>query len=475
MCNNTFCGPTGRAPTSIPPPGNPFYPLANPKGTDLKCEVCSKPAYLQCSLCHVTYYCGLDHQKIDWISIHERICSTLANLRKPISFIASEDERRKKKEETLQLQIQMVELTQMIGQKLLFEGKPEEAVPAALQCLKFTVDAYGLASVELVTPYLILAESSIGLNRLDQAEAYLAQAQWTMLKTQHQCSNAIRSQLQRKLALLFAAKGDYQAALESLAQDIYYSSCDFGPNHIRTSGGYFQMAEVFYLIYLKEKGLAKEVEEEDRKNPLRVEGMICPSSAPQIPTSEPRRPPPPALVIKDRIPPEEPVVTNSPLYMSRIYKNTSVLPKPVEKDRVADDLFARVVDIWATYLATIVQSIIKKPTIPEGCGSVVAEITMNEKMTLGEAEAAECLKMLHAINNYRTTRAVKDGIEFIALAAGRPDPRARLHLALAMVYFILEEKAKAHQYLEDAEISVKAAEENKILTEELELIKSALS
>ncbi|BHF67716.1 Zinc finger MYND domain-containing protein 12 [Sparganum proliferum] len=222
MCNNTFCGPTGRAPTSIPPPGNPFYPLANPKGTDLKCEVCSKPAYLQCSLCHVTYYCGLDHQKIDWISIHERICSTLANLRKPISFIASEDERRKKKEETLQLQIQMVELTQMIGQKLLFEGKPEEAVPAALQCLKFTVDAYGLASVELVTPYLILAESSIGLNRLDQAEAYLAQAQWTMLKTQHQCSNAIRSQLQRKLALLFAAKGDYQAALESLAQDVSY-------------------------------------------------------------------------------------------------------------------------------------------------------------------------------------------------------------------------------------------------------------
>ncbi|KAF7252940.1 hypothetical protein EG68_10676 [Paragonimus skrjabini miyazakii] len=114
----------------------------------------------------------------------------------------------------------MVGLTQLIGQKLLFQGKPEEAVPAALQCLKFTADAYGLASVELVSPYLILAESSIGLGRLCQAEAYLAQAQWTMLKTQHECSNAIRSQLHRKLGLLYAAKGDYEAALESLAKDV---------------------------------------------------------------------------------------------------------------------------------------------------------------------------------------------------------------------------------------------------------------
>ncbi|TGZ69511.1 hypothetical protein CRM22_003713 [Opisthorchis felineus] len=172
-----------------PPPGFPFYPLANPKGTEFKCEVCGKPAFIQCAICRVTYYCGTEHQKIDWVGIHEKICSSLMVIRKPVPFIASEDERRNARDELQDKNIDMVALTQLIGQKLLFQGKPEEAVPAALQCLKFTADAYGLASVELVSPYLILAESSIGLGRLCQAEAYLAQAQWTMLKTQHECSD----------------------------------------------------------------------------------------------------------------------------------------------------------------------------------------------------------------------------------------------------------------------------------------------
>nr|CAH8874340.1 unnamed protein product [Trichobilharzia regenti] len=198
-------------------------------------------------------FSGTEHQKIDWVGIHEKICADLMSLRKPAPFIVSTDERKKKKEEIQDKNVDMVSLTQLIGQKLLFQGKPEEAVPAALQCLKFTADAYGLASVELVSPYLILAESSIGLGRLNQAETYLAQAQWTILKTQHECSNGIRSQLHRKLGLLYAAKGDYELALESLAKDIFYASCEYGTDHIRTAGGYFQMAEVFYAMHQRDK------------------------------------------------------------------------------------------------------------------------------------------------------------------------------------------------------------------------------
>ena len=78
---------------------------------------------------------------------------------------------------------------------------------------------HGLASVELVPSYLILGEASIGLNRLLQAEEYLSQAEWTVLKTP-ECSNAIRSQLNRNLGLLFAAKGDFDQALERLAYDV---------------------------------------------------------------------------------------------------------------------------------------------------------------------------------------------------------------------------------------------------------------
>ena len=57
----------------------------------------------------------------------------------------------------------MIELTKTVGQKLLFEGKYEYAIPAAMQSLKFSIDVYGLASIELVPSYLILGEACIGM------------------------------------------------------------------------------------------------------------------------------------------------------------------------------------------------------------------------------------------------------------------------------------------------------------------------
>ena len=56
----------------------------------------------------------------------------------------------------------MIELCRTTGQKLLFEGKYESAVPAALAALKFAIQVYGLSSIELVPSYLILGEASIG-------------------------------------------------------------------------------------------------------------------------------------------------------------------------------------------------------------------------------------------------------------------------------------------------------------------------
>ena len=62
----------------------------------------------------------------------------------------------------LLLQKQLIELTRTAGQKLLFERKYEYAIPAAMQSLKFSIDVYGLSSIELVPSYLILGEACIG-------------------------------------------------------------------------------------------------------------------------------------------------------------------------------------------------------------------------------------------------------------------------------------------------------------------------
>ncbi|XP_050413704.1 zinc finger MYND domain-containing protein 12 [Patella vulgata] len=220
-------------------------PLSNPKGLKLLCELCQKPAFIQCTLCRVTYYCGVEHQKADWLGIHEKICENLALLRQPAPFLPSEGEREKRERVLLDKKRQMIDLTRTTGQKLLFEGKHEQAVPAAMQSLRFAIDVHGLSSIELVPSYLILGEASIGLGRLSQAEEYLAQGQWTVLKTP-ECSNAIKSKLYRNLGLLYAAKGEYDEALRNLADDIYHASVEFGTDDIRTAGGYFHMANVFF-------------------------------------------------------------------------------------------------------------------------------------------------------------------------------------------------------------------------------------
>lgn len=61
-----------------------------------------------------------------------------------------------------QKQKQMIELCRTEGQKLLFEGRYDRVVPAALESLKFAIEVYGLSSIELVPSYLILGEASIG-------------------------------------------------------------------------------------------------------------------------------------------------------------------------------------------------------------------------------------------------------------------------------------------------------------------------
>ncbi|VEL31777.1 unnamed protein product [Protopolystoma xenopodis] len=50
--------------------------------------------------------------------------------------------------------------------------------------------------------------------------------------------------------------------------------------------------------------------------------------------------------------------------------------------------------------------------------------------------------MLHSIEAYRQRRVIKDKAEFIAVSAGRPDPKPRLSIALGMLHYVLGNKAK---------------------------------
>nr|XP_015192343.1 PREDICTED: zinc finger MYND domain-containing protein 12 [Lepisosteus oculatus] len=220
-------------------------PLANPRGVKRLCELCQRPARLQCSHCRVTYYCDSDHQGADWVGIHEKVCQLLIPLRTAVPFHTLEVEREHHRAQTLQRQEQLIELSRATAQKKLFEGKHQEAVPAALLSLRCCVEIHGTSALQLVPSYLLLAEACTGLGNLTQAEEYLCRAEWTVLKNT-ECGRRLRHTLHRSLGLLHAAKGDLEGALEHLASDVYYASEEFGSDHIVTSGGYFHMANVFF-------------------------------------------------------------------------------------------------------------------------------------------------------------------------------------------------------------------------------------
>lgn len=169
----------------------------------------------------------------------------LIPLRAPVAILGSEEERIHRDKQTRHRQVQLLELSKTEAHKKLFEGKYDLAIPAALQALRFSMDVYGQNSIELVPSYLLLGEASIGLKQYSQAEDYLSLAKWAILKAQT-CQNGIRSQLHRNFGLLYASQGNYDEALIQLAQDIYYSSLDHGPEHISVTGGYFQLGNVFH-------------------------------------------------------------------------------------------------------------------------------------------------------------------------------------------------------------------------------------
>lgn len=67
-----------------------------------------------------------------------------------------------------------------------------------------------------------------GLGHLAQAEEYLSQAQWIVLKKSYD-NDAIQSRLHRNLGLLYAAKGNYTDSLYHLANDVRLSGNDAVP------------------------------------------------------------------------------------------------------------------------------------------------------------------------------------------------------------------------------------------------------
>ncbi|XP_063049696.1 zinc finger MYND domain-containing protein 12 [Engraulis encrasicolus] len=219
-------------------------PLANPKGGKKLCELCQKPAYLQCTKCRVTFYCDVSHQEADWLSIHNRVCQMLVAVRTPAPFHSLQAERDLHRAEIRRAQELLISVCEEEARRWLFEGQCVEALPAARLCLRIAMDTHGPNAIQLVSPYLLLAEANVGLGNLPLAQEYLSQAEWTVLNAPD-CSGALRHRLHRNMGSLYMTTGDMDNALLHYSNDVYFASEVFGLDSIVTCGGYFLMAGVF--------------------------------------------------------------------------------------------------------------------------------------------------------------------------------------------------------------------------------------
>lgn len=221
----------------------PINRLSKAKGAKYLCEITGAPATLVCSECPV-YFATKEHFDVWWRGIGNLIAADIVVLRGPPKMIGSEEERHRRNEEMMGIRRELLEVCTATAQKFLVQMKYELAVPGALQSLKFAIEVYGGEATELVPSYLLLAEANLGLRRLKIAEEFLQLANWNILK-HPQAGSSMMSSLQRNFGRLYAAQQRYNEALNAFATDIYYSSKDNGPEHIRSAPSYFHMGRVF--------------------------------------------------------------------------------------------------------------------------------------------------------------------------------------------------------------------------------------
>ena len=219
-------------------------PLSNPKGVKYDCEICSRESHLQCSYCKRTFYCCIEHQQMDWESVHSKLCPYIAALRSNPPVLSTQEERQSRTQSIVNTKKFLLQICKNQALKHLHDNKPELAHPAGLQALKYATEVYGPTALELVPAYLLLTEANIAARLLDKAQEHLCQAKWILL--QHPNADpALKAQHARNFGKLYTAQKKYDKALRHLAQDVYYTALRKGPDHIETSVGLYLMGNVF--------------------------------------------------------------------------------------------------------------------------------------------------------------------------------------------------------------------------------------
>ncbi|KAL0244474.1 hypothetical protein GEMRC1_008558 [Eukaryota sp. GEM-RC1] len=216
-------------------------PLALPKGVDFKCELCSKPARIVCSLCKLTYYCSVAHCDLDQESIHCLICDHLRQLREHTKTAVSESQRKEHASKVCSLRETVIEISTREAIQALHSQQFSKAISAALQTLNNSVVQYGPQTLQVVPSYMLLGEASIGLDQLSHGKEYLFLASWILYQHFHKAKpetdegnstimtvNSLKSRLYLLFGKLYLKQESMSESRKFFSKSVYFSSLSFG-------------------------------------------------------------------------------------------------------------------------------------------------------------------------------------------------------------------------------------------------------
>ena len=192
----------------------------------------------------VMFYASEELAEQSWFGIMKKISHLLAPLIQAAPIVGTAEERDRRAKMTILSKRSLSEFCLVEASNLLSVQKFQLAIPAASQALRFSSEIDGERSLAVVEPYLILAQSYLGLKNISKSEEYLALARWIVLNSS-ECSDPIRSRMYMLMGRVNTSQGKFEEAKPEFANCIYYMSKCCGAESVAVSLGYFRLGDVF--------------------------------------------------------------------------------------------------------------------------------------------------------------------------------------------------------------------------------------
>ncbi|OQV13067.1 hypothetical protein BV898_12724 [Hypsibius exemplaris] len=190
-------------------------PIEHIKRAHFCCELCGQLPKFMCGVCKETYYCCEKHCMMDFHAIHKFVCVKLMIVRNP--DVKRVQWRRFSKEEVAEnirmRKVILLNVANNMSKRYLIRGNYSFAIPCSLLAQKLVNEMHGLHCVQVIRPYLIMAEAYLARGKLERSKFYTGLINYIKMdKLNNSLPKEYEADLQRVLANQLIHEGQFDAA-----------------------------------------------------------------------------------------------------------------------------------------------------------------------------------------------------------------------------------------------------------------------